>query len=150
MSQCCPSRSRFCPLPGHRRILQTLPASTDSAPTARLDSLWVWGCPVLTRHPGLGLCFVPQVTREGRSRAGAELRGSHKHLCAALWADSSSAAKDSGCCKPALKESSILWQLGILSPLGSTGQKHTHSSRGSTPSHSIQPELLGLLGHVFA
>lgn len=111
------------------------------------DSHWMSGCPVLTRHPqGWSSAFSPQAHEKAGAETGTELRGSHKHLCATLWADNSSSAKDSGCCKQASKESSILWHMGILSLLGSTGQKHAHSSRGSTPSHSMQPELLGLLG----
>lgn len=105
-------------VPGHRHILQTLPAHGDWAPASQ--ALALSGCgdagmmsPALTRHPqGWGSAFSPQVTQEGSSRDRTELRGSHKHLCAALWADNSSSAKSSGCCKPASKESSVLWSLG--------------------------------------
>lgn len=135
-------------LPGHGHILQTLPANRDSAPTSQ--ALTLTGCGDAQCSPGTPGAAALASPRRAHERAGAEtgteLRGSHKHFRAVLWADNSSSAKDSECCKAASKESSVLWHLGILPLLGSTGQKHTHSSRGSTPSHSMQPELLGLLG----
>lgn len=138
-------------LPGHRHILQTLPANRDLAPTSQaLTHSRCGDAQCSPGTPGAGaLVSLPRSHERAGAETGTELRGSHKHLHAALCADNSSSPKDSGCYKPDSKESSVLWHLGILSPLSSTGQKHTHSSKGSTPSHSIQPELLGLLGTCF-
>lgn len=145
--------------PGYRSILQD-PAGQQTETLAPTSQATVRsgcsGCPVLTRTTrhlqACALVSPPRSHKRTEAETGLELSHSHKHLPAALVLDSSSSAKDSGCCRPESKEAVFPSTHGHPSPHRGKGQeKHAHSMhlatpKGSTPSHFIHPELPGLLG----
>lgn len=118
------------------------------------DSWWMLGVASAHQHhrapPRLVLWFLPQGHTRGREQNSTILTNGFLLL---YTLDTSSSAKDSGCCEPESKATSVSFDAwASFHPYGSTGQeKHAHSGRldtpkGSTPSQFIQPELLGLLG----
>lgn len=134
-------------LPGHRHILQTLQHTETELQPARLT---LCGCgDAHQAPPGLRLCFLPP---RPHHRAGAETEQSSEALTntfvllcgqtTVLLLKAVDAAN-----QPQRKAVSFgTW--ASLHPLAAQ-DRSTHS-RGFTPSHSIQPELLGLLGMCFA
>lgn len=62
--------------------------------------------PLGTSRAG-ALVSPPRSQKRTEAETGAELSHSHRHLPAALVLDNSSSAKDSGCCRPEPKESSV-------------------------------------------
>lgn len=104
--------------------------------------------------PGLALWFLPQDHMRGQEQRQEQSSAVLTNGLLLLYTlDNSSSAKDSGCCEPKSKESSVSFDArASFHPHGSTGQeKHAHGTRsatpkGPTPSHVIPPELTGLLG----
>lgn len=122
------------------------------------DSWWTLGVASAHQHhwapPRLALWFLSQGHTRGQEQRQEQnstiLTNGFLRLCAV---GTSSFAKDSGCCGPEWKATSVSFDAwASFHPYGSTGQeKHAHSGRmdtpkGSTPSHFTQPELPGLLG----